>query len=250
MRNILVCLFAFLGASILYLVFALGVSARSLGGLRAACVYLLPFALAVWTWILFSVACGSIAYFASRMFFRTRTSSVLMPGESTSGKTAQRSRAASMWKLLNPLYIWVLLVAVTFAICGVFLYDFYVGTPYEEVTFPGTRHPSIEVRYNGFVDQQAHVFIAGPIYRERILDIPWTTIYRSPTNPPPRPGQGKVKMAMSHFDPYGVWWSKDGHRLAISIGNQYVGGYDLTTGQRIEKHGADVDRLVAVFLKD
>jgi hypothetical protein len=140
------------------------------------------------------------------------------------------------------------LCAIAFALTQLGSYYFSLGKPYQEVTFPGTKHPTIEIRYSGLTDQQAHVFIVGPLYRQRILDIPWATIYRTPTNPPTQWGMGKVRMAMAHFDPYGIHWTKGGSGLAVSIDGNYVAAYDLDSGAKIERP-QEVNQAIMDFME-
>jgi hypothetical protein len=63
-------------------------------------------------------------------------------------------------------------------------------------------------------------------------------------------GEGMVKMAMAHFDPYGISWSRNGRRFGVSSNGRYVAGYDLATGTRIKKNETDTDRTIADFLKE
>lgn len=127
---------------------------------------------------------------------------------------------------------------------------FTIGALYQRTEFPNTHHPSIEIRYSGFVDQSFHVFLAGPLYKQNILELPASLVYRSPTNPPPNSGEGKTRLAMAHFDPYAIWWSSNNDRVAFSIDTDYVGAYDIRTGEKIEMNGHPVARDVLAFLRE
>jgi len=184
----------------------------------------------------------------SQMFPRNRVKSARTWTGSINEKTAPAPSMSVALRFRHSLYSCVLLFAIPLAFIQLGLYYFSLGKPYQEVTFPGTKHPTVEIRYSGWTDQQARVFIVGPIYRQRILDIPWATTYRTPTNPPTQWGTGKVRMAMAHFDPYGIHWNKGGSGLAVSIDNKYVAAYDLNTGAKIDQHQEWVNQAIMDFM--
>jgi hypothetical protein len=163
LKNALACAGVFLVGSFLFLSVALFFSVRVLGGFCAAATYLLPFAGALCKWIFCSVLGGTIVWFLVHTLIFARTSKESPAVDSKGGKPVRTLSAVTPLGLRNPPWIWVLVIAMGSAIIRSFLYYGSIGALYQEVTFPGERHPAIEIRYSGWADQQTHVFVVGPV---------------------------------------------------------------------------------------
>lgn len=203
-------------------------------GARAATVYLRPFAWSFYGWLFRSIAFGCVLY----LFYQGIHSIHLRIRKQSSLEKAEKDEIEikSSWpKIRETQWIWVLFGAAILGGIQILEYNFHIGVPYQTVAFPGTKHPIIEIRYSGFADQNAHAFLVGPVYRQEILDLPWSLTYRTPTNPPSEWGEGEVKMAMSHFDPYAIRWLKNENRFVVSIAGANVATYNLNSGERTER---------------
>ncbi len=134
------------------------------------------------------------------------------------------------------------------------MYSFSLGKLYATHTFNSPPRPTVEIRYRGFLDSYNYAFLDRPLFKKQVLWLPSiSSPYRERTNATPRIGKGHVQMAMSHWKPYGVHWSADGHRLAVSHEGWYVGAYDLKSKEKIEYNGMiykieEVDERIDEFM--
>ena len=123
----------------------------------------------------------------------------------------------------------------------------------ETHSFPGTTHPTIEIRLTGFLDASFFARLKNGWFHKRLVALPgYSAVRDKPAGA--RTGQGTVSVANPDWTAlYNVTWSEDGDRVAFSMHGWYVAAYDFRHGSalQIPSSSADLaafDKEVAEFL--
>ena len=259
--NLVKSILLFLSISLICLCAAWMVSDCVLGW-NAGNVYFSPLAIAWLWWMIWSLACGSVAYRLYEWLRETLSRKYLDRGPSAKAPVPFRYRS-------NPIYCLIIVAAG----CGAIRYVYYllnIGAPYEIITFPGTSHPTIEVRYSGFKNMTPYVFVAGPLYKMKVLQIPWERNEDKsgalPAKSGGRDGDGQVRTILDIWSPFRVRWSRRSAAFAVLHNGYYIAAYDLATGKSIQydwwyegqsfrqmrtvKPIDQIDKEIATFLKE
>jgi hypothetical protein len=216
--------------------------------LNAAKIYYLPFTKTCFEGCVASLFLGAIIY-SLFLTFRYLTVFINQPSKSQ-GEYPLTTRHRNHFLGYS---VSVVLSTFSVLILSVFVYVTKLGKLYQEITFPGTTYPAIEIRYTGgFLssDPSLYVYILGPIYRQRILYLPSQSVSRQEMGADHHsvsPNEGTVKMAYSSFHPFELRWSKSGSKLAVLSGGNYIACYDLTTGEHIERNSSNNTELIDFF---
>lgn len=112
-----------------------------------------------------------------------------------------------------------------------------LGALYSVHVSPQKNHPDIEIRYDGFVDNY-YAWIDKGVFKEKILSLLTNSDDKKIPDCPNRKGQGSVKSVKSGRNPiYGVLWTDDGYRIAVSCLGWFVAAYDVVSGDTIRYRG-------------
>jgi hypothetical protein len=223
--------------------------ARSSLGPQAASVYLSPFvSIFLRRWFVWSVVLACVMFFFFSWFPALLRES---PKESVPKEppNADQIHLTSPARGPGRLLRWVMVVAACLGVLGMLAYRIaYLGDLVETISFPGTTHPSVEIRRTGFLQSSLEMFLVGPLYKQGICSLPGQFNVRDASHLPPRQGTGEVRMGREEHEPFGITWSDDGRRLAVVFKGNYVAAYDLDTGETLGWSGSSTDKTVELFL--
>jgi hypothetical protein len=143
------------------------------------------------------------------------------------GRLVTRVFRLLLWAF--PSVAFVVLILLLFVIA-----HFHWGKLYQSHTFDDRSLPEIQIRFSGFLDSEFYLFIVdGWLPVSRYLF--WLPISIYPDPPKHYCDAGRVAVSEPFTYPmaYGICWSADRVRLAISYGGWFVGAYDRHTGETI-----------------
>jgi len=217
-------------------------------GWRAASVYLSPLVPVFVKWFIWSLTVGCAIFFLFSWF-----PALLRQEPSERADNGQHPQPIANGAKPRPrahprLLRFLIAAAACFAIAGAILYLVQIGDFVEKASFPGTSHPSLEIRRTGFLQSSLHAFVVGPLYKQKVLFLPLT-----PPGTPPKPApvqpQAEIRMARPGLEPYEVAWSREGSRFAVLFKGFYLAAYDLNTGQKVQQLTTPASEIVERFLQ-
>ncbi len=137
-------------------------------------------------------------------------------------------------------------ILIPSAVMGVFGFAIWTDPGARDATYsvPIRGLPEIHLRSKGFVDIFGYVYLRdgwNPIPRQ-LCELPgwWVLPHPPPRAFPPRAGWSydRPPGTSAGTHPYGVHWSADGRRLAVSSEGWFFCAYDRRTGETISYNEA------------